>query len=224
MRPRSSPREGRAERRERLRLERFARFERECETFRARNFSVRDKTLSPRRAGVLGFFCALPFAAAVLVGWAFLPYKQFLLTGNILADVLLFLVLLLAGIPAHEGLHALAFAAVQGSFRGIVFGMAEGAPYCACTRPMRRSKYLAGCLAPCVLLGLGCSAAGLGTGFLLFVLTGSFHLLIAGGDILVGVRAAFSPGILLDHPEKCGFFQFAEAEQAPKAQDAPKLR
>lgn len=198
----------REERRARERAERLSRFESECEALRAQGYALRDRTLPPRRAGALGILAAAPFALAVFVGGLFLPDKLFLLTGNLFADAALFVVLLFASIPAHEGLHALGWAAVCGTFRGIRFGMAEGSPYCACGRPLPRGRYLFGALLPLVLLGLGLSTAGLCLRAVPLFTLGAFNILCAGGDILVAARAAASPGLLLDHPEQCGFYQF----------------
>ena len=140
-----------------------------------------------------------------------MPDKIFLMTGNIFADAALFILLLFASIPAHEGLHALGWAAVRGTFRGLRFGMAEGAPYCACEEPLPRGKYLFGALLPLLLLGLGLSAAGLCLRTMPLFTLGAFNIACAGGDILVSARALASPGVLLDHPERCGFYRFRKA-------------
>ena len=99
----------REERRKKEREERFSRFEAACAALCGQGYTQRDKTLPPRRAGTLGILTAAPFAIAAIVGGLFLPDLHFLLTGNLFADAALFLVLLLASIPAHEGLHALGY-------------------------------------------------------------------------------------------------------------------
>ena len=123
--PRKAARE---ERRRKAGEERLSRFEASCDALRGQGYDSADKTLPPRRAGALGLLAAAPAALAVFVGGLFLPDKNFLMTGNIFADAALFIALLVASIPAHEGLHALGWAAVRGTFRGLRFGMAEGAP------------------------------------------------------------------------------------------------
>lgn len=196
----------------RAQAERLSRFEAECAALRGQGYDLRDKALPPRRAGMLGLLVSAPFALAVFIGGLFLPDKKFLLTGNIFADAALFVVLLFASIPAHEGMHALGWAAVGGGFRGLRFGMAEGAPYCACEKPLRRGQYLFGALLPLLLLGAGLGAAGLCLRTVPLFTLGAFNIVCAGGDILVSARAAASPGLLLDHPERCGFFQFFRKE------------
>ena len=199
---------GRAERRRREREERLLRFGAACEALRGQGYACLDRTLPPRRAGVLGVLVSLPFALAVFVGGLFVPEKIFWMTGNLFAEAALFIALLFASIPAHEGLHALGWAAVRGTFRGLRFGMAEGSPYCSCEEPLPRGKYLFGALLPLAVLGAGLSAAGLCLRAVSLFSLGAFNIVAAGGDILVSVRAAASPGLLFDHPERCGFYRF----------------
>ena len=104
-------RQAREERLKKEREERFSRFDAACAALCGQGYTQRDKTLPPRRAGTLGILTAAPFAIAAIVGGLFLPDLHFLLTGSLFADAALFLVLLLASIPAHEGLHALGWAA-----------------------------------------------------------------------------------------------------------------
>lgn len=208
--PRKAARE---ERRRKAGEERLSRFEAACAALRGQGYESADKTLPPRRAGALGILAAAPFALAVFVGGLFLPDKVFLMTGNIFADAALFILLLFASIPAHEGLHALGWAAVRGTFRGLRFGMAEGAPYCACEEPLPRGRYLFGALLPLLLLGLGLSIAGLCLRTVPLFTLGAFNIACAGGDILVSARALASPGLLLDHPERCGFYRFFKAQE-----------
>lgn len=198
----------REERRRKVREDRLARFEASCKALNGQGYVCRDCTLPPRRAGMFGILAAAPFALAVFIGGLFLPGKIFLMTGNFFADAALFVLLLFVSIPAHEGLHAVGWAAVRGTFRGIRFGMAEGAPYCACEEPLPRGRYLFGALLPLLLLGLGLSIAGLCLRTVPLFVLGAFNIACAGGDIIVSVRAVLSPGILLDHPERCGFYRF----------------
>lgn len=212
-------RQAREERLKKEREERFSRFDAACAALCGQGYTQRDKTLPPRRAGTLGILTAAPFAIAAIVGGLFLPDLHFLLTGSLFADAALFLVLLLASIPAHEGLHALGWAAVSGTFRGLRFGLADGSPYCACEKPLCRWKYLVGALLPLAVLGLGLSAAGLCLRTVPLFVLGAFNIACAGGDILVSARAAASPGLLLDHPERCGFYQFCRPPESARGEE-----
>lgn len=202
-------RRARAEKRAKKNAERKAAFEEQCAALRAAGYAVRDKTVSVGRANWLGILSALPFAAAVLAALWFVPDKRYVLTGSFSADLFLFAAALFVSIPVHEGLHALFWAAANGSFRDISFGVTGVTPYCACGRPMGRIKYLAGTLAPFVFLGVLPSVTGLCLSFVPGAVLGIFNIIAAGGDILVAFRAAFSRAqVLCDHPDRCGFYAF----------------
>lgn len=218
----SSARAARAERRAAVKQERRSRFARTRAALCEEGYVCIDKTLAVRRASILGALVSLPLFLAVVIGGLFLPEKSFLLTGNIFSDAALFVLLLFASIPAHEGLHALGWAAAGGSFRGLSFGFAEGAPYCACERPLARGKYLCGVLLPFVLLGIGLSAAGLCARMVPLFVLGAFNVACAGGDMIVAARAAVSPGLLLDHPDRCGFYRFFRPKNRAAEQDMSK--
>ena len=198
-------------RRERAEAERLARFEERCALLEAEGMRGQDRTFSQRASALLGFLCALPFAAGVAVAFFFRGGKSWLLTGNLFADLALYVAVFLASIPVHECLHALGWAAAKGSFAGLRICLAGGAPYCACAQPLGRWRYLAGTLAPFFVLGAGLSAAGIAAASLPLTLYGAFNLLNAGADVLVSLRALAARGLLLDHPSRCGFYAFSRA-------------
>lgn len=203
-------RRGRA-RRERAEAERLARFAEQCALLEAQGMRGQDKTFSQRASALLGFLCALPFAAGAVVAFSFRGGKSWLLTGNLFADLALYILVFLASIPVHECLHALGWAAAKGSFAGLRICLSGGTPYCACAQPLGRWRYLAGTLAPFLVLGAGLSAAGIAAASLPLTLYGAFNLLNAGADVLVSLRALASRGLLLDHPSRCGFCAFSRA-------------
>ena len=187
----------------------------QCRALAAAGYAAADKTVSFGKANGLGALCALPFVAAVAAALFFLPRPVFAAFGVFWADVLLYLAAAVLSVPAHEGLHALARAAANGSFGGITFGVAHGTPYCACARPTGRFRYAAGALAPFAVLGLGLSVAGLCLGHVPLALLGAFNLYCAGADVLVAARALFSrAALVLDHPVLCGFYAFVRPPQA----------
>ena len=190
------------------RARKFAAFEEKCAALQAAGYAMRDKTVSIGRANWLGLLSALPFAAAGLVA-AFLIPHNYALVGFFWADLALFFAALFVSIPVHEGLHALFWAAANGTFRGLSFGIAQATPYCACETVMSRGKYLLGSLAPFLLLGGGLSAAGLCLSNVTLAAVGAYNVMCAGGDLLVAYRALFCRAEkLLDHPVRCGFYAF----------------
>ena len=96
---------------------------------------------------------------------------------------------------------------------GIRFGVMREflTPYCACEAPMHSAAYVCGTLAPFVFLGLGLSAAGIAAGYWALLCAGVINIFCAGADILVSVRA-LGGGVLLDHPERCGFYRFRKGD------------
>lgn len=119
----------------------------------------KDCTLSAKRAGLFGTLCALPFAAAAAVLYVFFAPRVLLATGSLFFEPLLLAAALLALVPLHEGVHALASAAVHRSFYGIRLRVL-GTPQCVCLRFANRAQYAVTALAPFVLLGLAPAAGG----------------------------------------------------------------
>ena len=189
--------------------ERLRRFAVHAALLRAGGRTQRDRTLSARRAGVGGTLAALPFAAAAAALYLLFAPCVRLVTGSLLAEPFFAAAALIALLPAHEGVHALAAAAVHGTFSGIRVRF-FAPPQCCCARASRRAQYAFTALAPFVLLGCGLSAAGIAAGFVSLLVCGAFGCLIAGADLLVAVRAlaAGRGALLLDHPVRCGFFAF----------------
>lgn len=170
----------------------------------------KDCTLSAKRAGLFGTLCTLPFAAAAAVLYVFFAPRVLLATGSLFFEPLLLAAALLALVPLHEGVHALASAAVHRSFYGIRLRVL-GTPQCVCLRFANRAQYAVAALAPFVLLGLAPAAAGIATGCLPALVCGAFGCIAAGADLLVAFLAlrAGKGAVLLDHPARCGFAVFS---------------
>lgn len=169
----------------------------------------RDCTLSARAAGGFGTLAALPFAAAAVLLFCFFAPHLLFLTGNLFFELILLAAGLLCMVPLHECVHALASAAVHGSFAGLSVRV-FGAPQCVCLRPATRAQYACGAVSPFVLLGLAPAAAGIAAGSLFALVCGAFGIFAAGADLLVFCRAlgAGRGAVLVDHPARCGFFAF----------------
>ena len=201
---------------ERRRAARLCAFEERCARLREEGREQKDCTVGLTAANVWGILSALPFAAAAAVAFILRGGALIALTGSFFADLGLLALAVVASIPVHEGLHGLLWAAANRSFSGIRFGIAGFTPYCACEKPMGRAKYMLGSLAPFALLGAAPCAAAFFTRSLFALIFGIFGILCAGADIFVSVRAmAAGKGVLLDHPERCGFYLFRKP--APQA-------
>lgn len=197
------------------RAEKIAAFEKNCAALREEGYEQLDRTVSIARANWLGFLCGVPLAAALFAAMWLLPHRSYSLTGVFWADLPLFFALLAVSIPVHECLHAIFWAAGNGSFRGISFGVSCATPYCSCAVPMDRGRYVVGTLAPLFLLGVLPGVLALCFCNMFAAIIGVFGILSAGGDILIACRALFSRAKkLLDHPERCGFFAFYKGRSA----------
>jgi hypothetical protein len=124
---------------------------------------------------------------------------------------LLFLFLFIVlGIVIHELLHGLVWAFfARGGFRSIRFGIKWEyfTPYCHCRVPLRVWQYMAGGIAPLVVMGIIPAIWALFKGNTLLMFFGIFYTWTAAGDILaVWMLRKFNPRKWIsDHPEELGF-------------------
>ncbi len=128
-----------------------------------------------------------------------------------IGGVLLFVGLLIVGIPVHELLHALVFGAfARGGYKSIRFGIAARifAPYCHCSGPIRVRWYRIGAILPLIVLGAFPFAVSLFVGSFGWWLFGYFYTIAAGGDLVALKMLKNIPGHrkVLDHSEKMGFY------------------
>lgn len=201
----------RTERERAAEAERMRKFGESVESLKSRGFTATDRTIGIKAANVFGLLTALPFAAAAVLLFAVFAPAVRNIFPQLFCDIFLLAGLGLVSIPVHEALHGLFWGIANGTFRGIRFGVMRElwTPYCACEMPMKRGKYILGTAAPFVLLGIGFSAAGIITGFWLLLAVGVYNIFCAGADLLICFRVIFScPQIVLDHPNKCGYFCF----------------
>ncbi len=192
-------------------LRRFLRY---AALLRAAGREQKDCTVPPRRAGVCGVLASLPFAAAAVLLYCFFSPRLLFLTGSLVWEPLVAAAALIAVVPLHEGVHALAWAAVHGTFSGIRLRVC-GAPQCFCARASGRAAYAFAALAPFAVCGAALSAAGIATGCLAALAAGAFGCIAAGADLLTAFRAlgAGRGALLLDHPARCGFYAFVPLRQ-----------
>jgi hypothetical protein len=118
---------------------------------------------------------------------------------------------LIAAIFLHEMIHGVIFATyAPRGFKAIRFGFSTslGSPYCHCEDPVKIKHYRRAGIAPFIVLGLLPLIFGLVTGepwcktFGLLLSLGGF------GDLFVWFHLLKYNGnlMILDHPEKMGFF------------------
>lgn len=114
-------------------------------------------TFSSTRAITLGLLCALPFVAL----WGVI-YRLFLIDRAQLSDAegmafyIMVLVIVAVSVFVHELLHGLGWAIFgKKGWTAIHFNISALMPTCTCQAALTKRQYLAGVLAPFLVLGLG---------------------------------------------------------------------
>ena len=195
---------------EQRRLERFEALKAKLE---AQGWRAADLTISIVKANVFSMLLALPLMAVCL--WLFF------LRNDVNWDLprnwqLLYLIVFIALIFVHEGLHGVTWALfAENGFRDIEFGFMKEllTPYCTCAAPLKKGQYILGALMPLIVLGLIPTAAGILAGSLLWLFIGLVMILSAGGDMLIVLKllrwkSDAAEKRFVDHPTLAGLAAF----------------
>ena len=187
-------------------------FEETCEKLSQQGYKRNDLTISIVKANLFVFLLAIP---VVTIGVLLFAWKNplSLLTPNPRGS-LLFIVLFIVLIVAHELIHGLTWSLyAEHHFKDIEFGFMKEylTPYCTCTTPLPKSHYIMGALMPCIVLGILPTAIGILLGSSLFFWIGIIMILSAGGDIMIVWKVlAFKKQdeskevLIYDHPTQAG--------------------
>lgn len=168
-----------------------------------------DVSISLADANVRTLAISLPLAAALLAIYLGLAPGSESPMGMSLSGGAVFLLLIVAGMVVHEGIHALAWSAFgRLPLRRIRFGfhVATLTPYAHALDPMPARAYRLGALMPALVLGVVPFAVGTALGSLLPALYGMIFVFAAGGDLLVLwlLRHVDARALVLDHPSRAG--------------------
>lgn len=122
---------------------------------------------------------------------------------------LLFPLLIVAGIIAHELIHGLTWMVAGNTSRNAIkFGVnwRALAPYAHCEVPLEINAYRWGAVMPGIVLGLLPYLIGLMSGSGWFTLFGYLFLITASGDFLILwlIRKIESGEFVQDHPDEAG--------------------
>lgn len=179
-----------------------------------------DITFSSARAIIVGFLCALPFV--VLFG---VIYRLFLIDRAQLSDAggitfyIMVLVIIAVSVFIHELLHGLGWAIFgKKGWAAIRFNISALMPSCTCQAVLTKRQYLAGVLAPFLVLGLG-SAIFLwiypGT---ISVVTMMVNFVAAGADLMIAVSVCGQPNdvLIADHPSQAGYVAYSKIDASYK--------
>jgi len=166
-----------------------------------------DLSISLARANVYTLAVSLPLVGLMLL--VFLALHPAATLALALPSLLLFLVLLVAGILVHEAIHGLAWAYFGGlPLRRIRFGFQVSTltPYAHALDPMPVRGYRIGAILPALLLGGLPFVVGALIGSPLPALFGVIFAFAAGGDLLVLwlIRSVDARALVQDHPSRAG--------------------
>ena len=185
-------------------------FEALSETMLSQGWRRKELTVSIVKANI--------FAVALLIPLLILGIGLLLLRGPDWQEgfrslnPLLFLVLFVALIVAHELIHGLSWSIfTPRHWKDVEFGFMKQylTPYCTCRVPLAKGQYIFGALMPLVLLGLIPMLAGILTGSISLMLLGVVMTDSAAGDILIvwkilRYRSDAGEIVYVDHPTQAG--------------------
>ena len=187
-------------------------FEETCERLSQEGYKKIDLTISIVKANLFVFLLAIPVVA---IGVLLFAWKNpiSLLTPNPRGS-LLFIVLFIVLIVAHELVHGLTWSVyAEHHFKDIDFGFMKEylTPYCTCSTPLPKRQYIMGALMPCIVLGIIPTVIGILLGSSLLFWIGIIMTLSAGGDIMIVCKlVAFKEQsdskevLIYDHPTQAG--------------------
>lgn len=168
----------------------------------------RDLSVSMERANVIVLFIGIPVAILQFVLFSiFHPGVDNSFTWNFF----LFLLIVMAGIIVHEGIHGITWAlAGRKPWTSIKFGFQVKTltPYCHVTEPLEINAYRIGALMPGLLVGILPFIYSLISGDTNWFWFSLVHTTAAGGDWLVFwlLRKVKAGALVEDHPTQAGCY------------------
>ena len=197
---------------------RLERFQETAADLQARGYRKTELIIDIVRANIYVMIAAVPVFAVILILFFVLNrwrLPHFSISGFLLNFLLLCVVFFVLA-AVHELIHGLVWGLfAEHHFKDIEFGFMQEymTPYCACSVPLTKWKYVIGGVAPLLLLGILPAALGIAYGSLLISLTGGLMILTAGGDVLIVARlirykAEGGEVVIFDHPTEPGSVVF----------------
>lgn len=165
--------------------------------------------LNEKKLSIFSFlFLIILFAAFFIpfsMFWGF--SKSFNSAWQLILDLLYWIIPM---IIVHEGLHGIVWAVMlKNGFKHIKFGFNKAmlSPYTHCNKPMPAKAYLAGALAPCIIMGLLPAIAAFGAGSAYYFVLSLICIWVSAGDLYSSYQLLkIKPkSLVLDHPQMPGF-------------------
>lgn len=170
----------------------------------------KEYTLSAVKANIYGVVGMIPAIVIVYI-YLYIYGLQAIITGigNLEGDMVLLIVLLIAGTVMHEGLHGLTWSWFgRISMKKIQFGMHWKllTPYAHCKVPLNANAYRWGVIMPGLVVGFVPAVIGTAIQSPILLWFGALFIIGAGGDFLTLWLLRNVPGDYLveDHPTRVG--------------------
>lgn len=177
-------------------------------------YEKHELTVSITKANTYSLIVGLPFIAVFFLIY-YLVGNEFVIKNQIVASIIFILNFPFATF-VHEGLHGLGYLpSAKNHAKDIEFGFIPEmiTPYCVCNSSLRKYQYMIGLLMPFFVLGVCVSIVGIVLGNLVLLISGSFQIVCAGGDLLIAYlviwnRSKKKDVLYHDHPTECGVVMF----------------
>lgn len=188
-------------------------FEETCRRMEEEGYRRTDLTISAKKLNLIALLVIVP-----IIG---IPCALFILRWNLLAESgvaievsVWTLVAFFAGVVVHELIHGLVWSFFcKDGLHSIHFGfqLKTLTPYCHCAQPLDKGGYIAGTLAPGLVLGLLPILLSLVVPNVNLMLFGAMSLAVAVGDFAIVLLLAPQREVLVvDHPTDPGLAAFSK--------------
>lgn len=191
---------------------RLEKFEALSDEMKEQNFTRRDLTIDLNKANI---FMVVLFIPVMLISnilfFVINPFPKLHIS-----DMFIMIGAYVISIFIHEGLHGLGWGlASKQKFKDIEFGYAAETknPYCTCTTPLAKSKYVLGAALPLLVLGIAPIVVGIATANFWMMLFGILGTTSACGDLMIIKRivsyvSSAKDVVYMDHPTEGGSVVF----------------
>ena len=193
---------------------RLDRFEEMSVELIQKGFKRAELTISIVKANIFALVLLIPLAVIGIVLFN-LKNRDVDLHFNF-STILLYAAAYFILIAVHELIHGVSWAVfTPHHFKDIEFGFMKQylTPYCTCSVPLTKGKYIFGAVMPLILLGVVPMVVGILAGSPLLLLLGIVLADGAGGDILIiwnvlRYRTDAQEVVYMDHPTQAGVVVF----------------
>ena len=195
-------------------LKRKDNFEKFTSEMQQNGYKTKNMILNMRQANYLGPLSMLPFM--IFTFWIYHNVNGFNVEGISSGLAVAAFLLILCLTILHEFIHGITWRIfAKNHFHSIDFGIiwSSFSPYCTCSKPLKKWKYLLGIAMPTLVLGGGIAVVAVISNQLLLLFLAEVMNLSGGGDFLITLKILLyrtdkKESVYCDHPYEYGFVVF----------------